>query len=334
MKRIIVICILTILIINTYGQLPSYDSFIQHVNDLENSGNYEKASDYLNDYRKNYPEKYFELSKEEIYLNEKLQRYEDNLLIFKSGHQQGYFYFLHPELPKCKPYSTLYEFESISVTDLELREKALSGSETKYEIMLPARYSEDRFWPVCLIFHGGGSNLEAVKKHWHSAKLDSNFIKVYIQSYRHYDYNTFGWRPGDERADQDVTEIFRYLSEQYAVDTSLVLLAGISAGGTYATDLALRKIIPVRGTLTFCPGIPSSIEEEAKHTSGYLSFSAFIVGGENDYYLPSQKKMVELFSNIGVQFVFEVVAGMGHEYPDDEGHWIDEGIKFLLNNKF
>lgn len=333
-RRLFFLGITLLLFINSvfvYGQQISYKQFLSEINRLEKANEYGKALDYLKRYKTEYQNIFFELSKEEIYLNEKLFNFEENLSIFKEGHKKGFFYLIHPALPKFKPYKNFPEFDSIAKTDINLRNEAILKAETKYNVVLPVNFSKRKKYPLFVIFHGGGSNFPEVKKHWHSNKLDSNFIKVYLQSYRHYDSKTFGWRSGDKRTDNDIQRIFNELKNKYQIDTSNVIVGGISAGGTCAIDLAIRQVIPVSGFVTFCPGISKNLSLDYLQSQQNLNLIGFIVGGENDYYLSKQKQMTDIFDKANFRYKHIIVNNMEHQYPDDEGKYINQAISYILN---
>jgi len=312
---------------NMVAQEIVYQDFYQQLQQLEDAGNFHGALELLLERRSTFPEKYFALLKEEIYIQEKLERHEENLDLFRQGHQRGYFFFMHPALSAFKPYRDFVEFDSLSHEDLKLREEALEGSETIYKVVFPDNFSVKNVHPVCLIFHGGGSSLNRVMDHWRSPTLNADFIRVYIQSYLHYDSQTFGWRSGDERAFRDVREIFQHVLSKHPVDSSEVFVAGMSAGATFAIDLALRQIIPVKGILAFCPGIPKIVSDQKLKEAP--SAKGFILGGEDDYYLPRQKEMIQYFKKIRFTHRHEVVAGMAHHYPVNESEWIELALKYL-----
>ena len=228
--------ILSLYSIDSRGQdlKKTYNELIEKINVYEKNGEFDKALSLIKENRSKFPYYFFDLSKVEIYLNEKLNKYSDNLLIFHEGHKKGFFYFIDERIPKYKPYTDLSEFESISQEDLKLRNEAIRASKIIYEVVLPKNFSTDRNWPLCLIFHGGGSNLDQVKNHWHSPGLDSAYIKIYFQSYRHYDSKTYGWTTGDPRSDEELRKLFGTIVNSYPIDHSNIIAAGISAGGTFA----------------------------------------------------------------------------------------------------
>lgn len=312
---------------NLLAQEIVYQEFYQHIQEMETQGDYEGALKALKAGSGAYPDHSFTLLKEEIYLQEKLDRHEDNLALFRQGHNQGYFFFLHPSLSASEPYSKLEGFETLSATDLKLRSEALKSSETLYTVVLPENHSRKETHPVLYIFHGGGSHLSRAMDHWHSPTLDSEFIRVYVQSYLYYDSNTYGWRSGDERAFREISEIHRLVLADQPADSEEVYAAGISAGGTFAIDLSVRQVIPLKGFIAFCPGIPKILSGDA---FGELpDIGGYIIGGEDDYYLPRQQKMAELFDRMQFRYQHIVVPGMAHQYPVDESIRLEQALKYL-----
>lgn len=312
------------------GQQLSYESFIEHLNNLEKEGSFIEAQEYLLSHVSSFPEKWFSLSKEQIYLNEKGMKFEENLDIYKEGHRMGFFYFLHPAIPRYKPYLKLPGFEELVETDRQLYEKALQHSTTLYKLDLPPGFSPNNSYPLFIIFHGGNSNFQRVRKHWNEEMLDTHFIKLYLQSYRHFDSESFTWRSGDPRSDSDLLEIFKEIRDTYPVDTSRVLVSGMSAGATYAIGMALRGLIPVSGILTFCPGLPGEIAPGAGAYTFPSDIRAYLLGGENDYYREHQENLCGIFDQVGLDYLYVIEDNMSHQYPEDEGKYIKEGIHFIM----
>ncbi len=316
---------------NMVAQEMVFQDFYQQILQWEDQGNYVRALDFLHTLRGDYPDKYFLLLKEEIYIQEKLTMFSKNMALFKEGHDRGYFFFIHPGIRAFAPYKELEGFDALSATDLKLREEANAVSELLYKVVIPDNFSRKSHFPVCMFFHGGGSNLQKVREHWHSPTLDAECIKVYVQSYLHYDSETFGWRSGDERAFREIAELYQHLREQYSIDTASLIVAGISAGGTFAIDLALRQIIPVTGFMVICPGIPTILGEGSSFD--LPGVRGYMLGGEKDHYLSRQKKMAEIFDREGLSCRHEILEGMGHQYPPEESRWIEEALYFVGHEK-
>jgi len=277
-------------------------------------------------------EDWFSRSKDKIFANEEERSYEQNLSIFEEGHRRGYFYFLHPALPRYEPYLKFPAFEGLAERDRQLYERALEQSSTSYHLELPVKFDNESSYPLFIIFHGGNSNLQRLRKHWNEEDLDRDFIKVYLQSYRHFDSESFTWRSGDRRTDRDLFHIYSKILKNYLIDTSQVIVAGISAGANYAIGMALRGVLPVDGILAICPGLPQVLRSGTSIDSLCTDFTAYIVGGEHDFYLDFQHRLTEIFDTLEVAYRYRLVEGMGHQYPENEVTFIKEGLRFIRND--
>jgi len=337
MKKIFLV-IFTLLFLNLASGLAqdktaSYDDFKAKVNKLEKMKKYDEAIKFTQKAWEQFPDRMFELIKELEYLYNKTGQYEKNLNLWRNGHEQGFFFLLNKRMKKFAPYLQFFQFDSLVLKDTALREAAIAKAKTIYRIVKPVNFDPDRKYPLALIFHGGGSNLERVQKHWHSTQLDSFFIKVYLQSYRYYDSRTYGWRSGDKRAYSEIKTIYNRIRKQVEIDTMNILLAGISAGGTFALDLISHKIIPATLFIGFCSGMPQYFNESVAQKLKLNNTKIFIVGGEKDYYLPKQKQLMEIFNKIQMDAKHIIVEKMGHQYPVNEGYYINQAIKYFQVNK-
>ena len=312
------------------GQSTGFEGFLRRLNKLEEAGNFTRAKEYLLSRMDEFPDRWFYLSKELVHIHEKTGEYEKNLSLFDLGHRKGFFYFLHPALPRFKPYLEFPGFEDLTNADRKLYEDALSRSSTHYRVDLPADLRPGQTYPLFIIFHGGNSNLQKVTEHWHETFLESSYIRVYLQSYRYFDSDTYTWRSGDPRSDADLRDIFRELAGTYPVDTGRVVVAGISAGANYAIGMALRGVIPVTGFIAFCPGLPSELDSMMSPSVLRSDVRGYLVGGEFDFYRESQLRLLERFDGIELRYEYVLEKGMYHQYPRDEAGYIRKGLRFIF----
>ena len=311
------------------SNINTFKDFEIQVNELEKNAEYDQAIQLTRTVWSQFPNREFDLMKEMIYLNFKTGRYDDNLQIWAEGQAKGYFFLLNTRMKKYEPYINNEFFFDLVRTDEALRQASFMESETVYEIELPDTITPSRKYPLMIILHGGGRNMEKMRESWKIIPaMKSDFIITFVQSYRHLDYNTFGWTSSDERAYNDLMDIFTEIVAKYPVDTSCVILCGISAGGTMAFDIALNNILTVSGVIAFCPGKPRKIDPDALDQ---CSFKIFMLGGEFDYYLPRQEEMARLFKEFNILYHYKIITGMHHEFPMDYELQMNEGIAFLLN---
>jgi CubicO group peptidase (beta-lactamase class C family) len=289
----------------------------------------QEALSLLNEYDSNW----FDISKYLIRLNSEAGLFTENIQLFAEGHRRGYFYFIHPGMPEYKPYLSLPGFDSVSIADLKLREEANRVSRTLFYVQLPENYDPTARYPLVFIFHGGGRSIQSVRDHWQVTELNRNFIKVYLQSYRHFDYNTFGWGTGDPRLDVEIRTIAEKVLSQYPVDTSVILTAGISAGASAAIDLTLRSVIPATGFIAWCPDVPATLLRKPLPDVPDGHIRGYICAGETDHFRPRQKVLIAILDSMGINTKYVIDPGTGHSYPKNENHQINGALKFIYDQE-
>jgi hypothetical protein len=171
--------------------------------------------------------------------------------------------------------------------------------------------------------------MQSVRDHWQVPALNRNFIKVYLQSYRHFDYNTYGWGTGDPRLDVEVRTIADSVFSQYPVDTTFILTAGISAGATAAIDLTVRSVIPATGFIAICPDVPATLLRNPLPDIPDSNVRGYICAGETDHFRPRQKVLTAILDTMGIITRYVTDPGTGHAYPKNENHYVNEALKFL-----
>ncbi len=308
----------------------SYDVFYDTILKLEKKECYDSALILVEDNFDQYLEQEFELMKELEYLYRKTEQYEKSLDLYAQGHEKGYFFLLHPSLPKCAPYIEYDRFNDLVKKDTELRSAALEKAKTIYDVQLPENYDPAKRYRVFLILHGGGSSLSKAKERWKIPdELKDKMITAYVQSYLYYDSNTFGWRSYDERARKDISRIYHEIVTDYAIDTTSVYIGGMSAGGIAAMDFAINQIIPVKGVFGVCPGKPQEFDAVNVSEANKSGLKIMMVAGENDPYRPKQEEMISVFEEENIPYTYIIIPEMGHDIPEDlSERWV-EAMQFF-----
>ncbi|MEE4257517.1 MAG: C45 family autoproteolytic acyltransferase/hydrolase [Bacteroidales bacterium] len=294
-----------------------YGLFMDEVNKMENEGRFEESKTFLIDQWDNFPGHWFDMARELVYINKKTNQFQDNLPIFKEGHERGYFFFLHPQLPSCKPYLQYDAFQAIAEKDMALRQEAIKRSELTWEIRLPENYSGDKTWPLIMILHGGGSSTDRAKEHWVSPLLSKYFITVYVQSYLHYDSHSYGWRKYDPRAREGLVDCYNSIKAKYSIDTASISICGISAGATMAMDAYVSELFPLSSVLAFSPSLPAEFYVSLKEMTVSEEKSAMIMIGELDTEkrLSECEEMARALDSAGLKCSMDIIPGLGHDYP-------------------
>lgn len=307
-----------------------FDQIEQRLENLNDTEKFVEALALLDSVTGNYPLYEFEITnwRARLYLNS--HQYERAMAVWSAGHDRGFFYLLHPRLPIYKEVAQLERFAALYSVDSAFRAQALKESKSISEVVLPEGYDAAKEYPLLIALHGGGSTIERARRHWIPGAWQPDIIVMLVQSYRHYDLKHFGWRPGDERTYREMRDIFDKARAEYSIDTSQVLIGGVSAGGSMAIDIALKQIVPVIGVVGVCPGKPASLTDSAAVALGRTGFRAFMVAGETDYYRARQDSMMVVFDAADLEYDFHEIPDLGHNYPPDFSTWLDRALDYIL----
>lgn len=333
MCRISLYFFITIILINlpsvARAEYRSYAEAEKIVLELEDQGKYDEAIAILEGINGNFPADQYNLDRELIYLYKQTGQFEKCLNIWQTGHKLGYFYFINLRSPRYEDFVDLEGIKQIELRDMQLRDSVNQVSQTIYEIQLPQNYSAQKTYPLFIVLHGGGRSIARARQVWQSPSLSQEYIVAFVQSYLHYDMDSFGWPVGDERIDQDLKKIYQEIIDKYSVDQSRIHAGGMSNGGSYTMHLVLNNILPISGFLGVCPGKPRDFDDEKVKAAVDRKVTGYILGGEKDYFLDNQKSMTESFTKAGLQHEFVIIPEMGHIYPDDFSDRLDIALDYL-----
>ncbi len=273
-----------------------------------------------------FPGREAEIKKRLAYVYAQLADYRKSMEIWRNGHAKGLFYGLGPGMEMLKPFENNPDLQSILTRDRELREAATRQSEMRYEVVEPAGYSSNRKYPLFLVLHGGGGNIELEKLRWKSPGLDREYLVAYLQSFRFGGTKSFSWQSRDAETRARIRRIYEEITRKYAVDPSRVFIGGMSAGGMMSLDVVFHDVIPVAGFVVNCPVVPADFEAEMAEGVKKRGIRGVVITGSSDWGIERQKAMVEAFTKAGVTHRFTVIDGMGHNMPNDFGARFDAAI--------
>lgn len=329
--RITFLLIATILLIITglpqTQKFNDFELFMNEINKLEESENYDGALSLLQNSESFYPDDYYDISKEKIYLNEKLENFEANKDVWSRGHELGYFYGIFPQMPKYKKYNDFSWFEEIISRDAKLRNEFMSKLSIAYEIVKPNNYNRQQYYPVIFIFHGGGKSKEHAKRYWNSKILDSSYIKVFLQSNLVLGFNEYGWGRVEENMLDQINECIMKVLINHKIDNKRIYFGGISAGVLPALRSAIAARINGSKIIAVCPAFSKetlSIDEITELNR--LNLNTFFILGEKDRLINRQLELSQFLSLNNLRIDLIKLGNSGHEYPGNFGEILDRKI--------
>ncbi len=289
----------------------------------------DKALKILNNVRDKFPANEYQTINWLVYFNRITEKYDECLNLWEEGHRKGYFFGIIPSELRYQVFYDNLRFIKIAEKDAQLLETSLEKSKTIYEIRTPDNYTPDKKYPILFALHGGRENIWHAKTQWQSDKLFSNYIIVYMQSYLYDDYISYGWDVDDPRGRKYFQEIFTEVKEKYSIDSTGVIIAGLSAGGYIGCDITFNNIIPITGYIGVCTGLPENLNLDKIRAARDRGLKAFLIAGENDYMISHLIKLEKLFIEGDLQYQFHIIENLGHAYPPDLSDWIDKSLEFF-----
>jgi hypothetical protein len=110
------------------------------------------------------------------------------------------------------------------------------------------------------------------------------------------------------------------LRRDYDLDEDRSIIAGFSMGGEMALRLALDGSVPVHGFILLAPSGPPDQGEwlpPLRHATPHLR--GYVILGADDGAVSDEpiQALVDQLNDNGIPCGFEILTGVGHEYPPD-----------------
>ncbi len=264
-----------------------------------------------------------------------LKQFDKCFEILKKGQDEGLFYYLGTADREYPPYlkelKKLKEYESFRIKNEELKEAANKIGLTEFMIQLPENYDQNLNYPLMLIMHGGIGDIPSLQYNYLSEKLQKEFIVAYTHGSLFYGSGSRAYDP--ETWQNNIKNIYRQITSNYAVDTTKVILAGPSAGGYRSLELGLNNEIPAKGLLLSFAVNPRVWDSTLFIKSAERGLKVALLCGENDWAIQVQKKLAYWFDQYGIENRFVVFPEEGHNFPKNWRYYLDTSLEFLLKEE-
>ncbi len=272
-----------------------------------------------------FPKEQYEISRYLIDLALIQGKYQRMLRVWEEGLERGDYYFIHLHSRKKKEkLRSFRKYDFLMHRNRELIARAQKKSRPVLDLVLPEQYSEQKRYPVYIFLHGYGRNNRLMKRWFTAPSMRREYIIVFFQSSTILGKDAFGWKIG-ERSRQDIVTCYRELLKNPLVDPDRIVIGGMSIGGTIAIDVALNRIIPVRGFIVNCPAkLQPSLE--SLRTAKQKGVKGLIITGERDFNLPAQEKLMDQFKKAGFPCEILIQPKLGHHFSQDFSHKVYRGL--------
>lgn len=194
----------------------------------------------------------------------------------------------------------------------EREEEARANQESK--ILLLGNEGEAK--PLFLVLHGDQENLEIAKPYWESV-VDQGFLLALQQSSQVEFSHGYNWND----VNQGVAEVGTYVEAlgQEGLIGKPVWIGGFSAGCNVALRAMLDDAIDADHFVFMAPWLPDLDEWKPELVKlKEKEMIGHILVGDQDFDCQEGAEMLAAeLDELGVEYTFELIEGLSHDYPDD-----------------
>jgi len=276
-----------------------------------------------------FPEYYDYAAYDRLDLQIETEDYQGGLDTIENIHRRGY---------ACPPYlldqlKTFSQYQKMQDENDRLIAQARVKATMKYDVHLPAGYTDQDRYPLFLVLHGDGpgGNNEYQSWYWEPhVMLNHSIIAVYVQSSQVYSPGHFAWLDDYSIAKKDIKNCYDQISAQYSIDPANIYMGGYSGGAIMATEVVLANDLPIKGWVALCPeDKPPAFTRANLLEAMKRGVKGVFMEGELKALLPDEQEMVDMFQEIGFPYELYINEGIGHSFPDDFGEKLDMAISFI-----
>ncbi len=339
MKKAVVLLILILCSTTAFGQqqdetfdFSTYKDMRAEFGKLYKEGNFQEGARLLEWALSRFPDNVLANAYNLAITYMKLQQYDKTIgaLNYALDHDVWFNKFMF-ENKMWEPLKQVNGFENILTRNEEARQGAQKKAKSRWEVVFPEGYDQDKKYPLFIALHGGGGNIDGFRNVWTSEKLDKEFITVFVQSSQVISMDGFNWTENIEISKREIAQAYEAVCKDYAITKSEIIIGGFSSGGVAALEVVLCNTIPVTGFVVLCPAKPESFSEESVLAATKNGLRGTILSTEMDPRLTVQKEIVEVLVKAGFEHRFVVTPNVGHWIPDDLNIQIDDSITHIRN---
>jgi phospholipase/carboxylesterase len=185
------------------------------------------------------------------------------------------------------------------------------GSRGGFSLYVPENYSPDRAWPLVMALHGGSGNGRGFLWSWLRDARSHGAILVAPTA------TGKTWAlMGEDTDTPNLVRILEQVRRRWNVDSSRLLLTGMSDGGTFCYVTGLESASPFTHLAPVAATFHSLMAElaDAERLRG---LPVYLVHGLLDWMFPVQvaRQTHELLSAAGAEVTYRELDDLSHCYP-------------------
>ena len=197
------------------------------------------------------------------------------------------------------------------------------GSRGGFSLYVPEYYTHDRAWPLVMALHGGSGNGRGFLWSWLRDARSRGAILIAPTATG----QTWAWM-GDETDTPNLVRILESVRSHWNVDSSRMLLTGMSDGGTFCYVTGLNNASPFTHLAPVSATLHPMMAEMAD-ADRLRGLPVHIVHGRLDWMFPVQvaRQTQQALAAAGAKVTYREIEDLSHTYPREMNaemlHWLN-----------
>jgi phospholipase/carboxylesterase len=190
------------------------------------------------------------------------------------------------------------------------------GSRGGFSLYVPEYYTPDRAWPLVMALHGGSGNGRGFLWSWLRDARSHGAVLVAPTATGNTSTKSTWALMGEDTDTANLTRILSHVQERWNIDSSRLLLTGMSDGGTFCYVTGLESASPFTHlapvAATFHP-----LMAEIADADRLRGLPIYLVHGRLDWMFPVQvaRQTHQLLSAAGADVTYRELDDLSHCYP-------------------
>ena len=190
------------------------------------------------------------------------------------------------------------------------------GSRGGFSLYVPEYYTPDRAWPLVMALHGGSGNGRGFLWSWLRDARSHGAILVAPTATGSTSTKSTWALMGDDTDTPNLTRILDHVRQRWNIDSTKLLLTGMSDGGTFCYVSGLESASPFTHlapvAATFHPLMAEMADGERLR-----GLPVYLVHGRLDWMFPVQvaRQTHQLLSTAGAEVIYREIDDLSHCYP-------------------
>lgn len=209
-----------------------------------------------------------------------------------------------------------------------LIEKA--NAKATVEIVLPDNYDKKKQYPLFIVLTKGSRTKKTLIDSYRSNSIKEEFIMAFMHSSDFRGTNFYQWHNEKERR-PEIENMYNEVKNKYSIDTTKIIIGGMSNCGQMAIDMTFRGSFPIIGFIAFCPTDAKITDIEILHKNGSKIKGAIVAGKSDRRFLKEAETMRDIMIKNNFQLIYEA-GNFGHQIPKNSYLYIDKAISYFFND--